>query len=141
VANPPEPPSAGTPPAEPDVADLSDKVKARSQAEDKKGRLIANTRTPTDDEFNPSVKQVPAKDLADTMDPKHGINEDQAAQVRKLSNDDLTNFNREDPISGIQKDDGTLAQTGGHHRTAEIDRRVKSGELPPDTPVPVLVHD
>lgn len=138
----PSPPKAGGMPEEkPDVSDLSDKVKARSRAEDKKGRLIANSREPTDDEFNPRIQMVPAKDLVATMDPKHGIHPDQASQVAKMSNEDLTKFNREDPISGIEKNDGGLAQTGGHHRTAEIDRRAKSGELPPDTPVPVLVHD
>ena len=45
-----------------------------------------------------------------------------------------------DPISASGQA-GQLSLTGGHHRTAEIARRVASGQLPPDTTVRVLLHD
>lgn len=69
-----------------------------------------------------------------------GIFPEQAESVRRLSNDELVRFRFEDPISshGIK---GGIQLTGGHHRTAEIIRRVKAGELSPDTELHLLLHD
>ncbi len=131
------------PKSEPDLSDLPTDVKYRIAKGDKKGRPFgspSNPREPTTEELNPRIQNIPAGELASTMDPKHGIHDGQAAGVAPMSNEELIKFRPEDPISGTPKGDG-LAQTGGHHRTAEIDRRVKSGEMPADTPVPVLIHD
>jgi hypothetical protein len=47
----------------------------------------------------------------------------------------------EDPISASQVPNGGISLTGGHHRAAEIARRVTTGQMPADTPVPFLLHD
>jgi hypothetical protein len=71
---------------------------------------------------------------------KHGTFPDQEASIAKLSNDELIRLRMEDPISAVQSANG-VSLTGGHHRVTEIVRRVGTGQLPPDTPVPFLVHD
>ena len=54
--------------------------------------------------------------------------------------DTVVKFRFEDPISSHGIKDG-IRLTGGHHRTAEIARRIKAGELSPDTKVHLLLHD
>lgn len=128
----------------PDLSDLPADVRYRTTATDKKGRPFGtpgNPREPTTEELNPRIQNIPAGDLAATMEPRHPTNSQQAGPVSSMRKEKLVEFRPEDPISGTPRSDGRLDQTGGHHRTAEIDRRVKSGEIPPDTPVPVLVHD
>jgi RHS repeat-associated protein len=125
--------------------DQADKVKVRVVRTDDKGRPFMgprNPNAPTTDEFNPRIVNVPAGDLAPAIGDrqKHGPNPDQQKSVAAMSNDDLTSFNPQDPISVTQTPDGA-SQTGGTHRTAEIAKRVENGTLPPDTPIPVLVHD
>ncbi|HBP20376.1 MAG TPA: hypothetical protein DEA08_21615 [Planctomycetes bacterium] len=102
-------------------------------------RFNAVKATPAD--FNPRAYTVKAGDIGGMITSrKHGISPDQAASVRQLSNEDLVKFRFEDPISshGIQQG---IQLTGGHHRTAEIIRRVQAGELPADTKVHLLLHD
>jgi len=70
----------------------------------------------------------------------HPENPRQALPISQITNEELVRFRLEDPISAIQGE-GELSLTGGHHRTAEIIRRVESGQMSPDTIIKVLVHD
>jgi hypothetical protein len=70
----------------------------------------------------------------------HPTNELQMAGVSKLSNEELLKLRLDDPISASGARNG-INLTGGHHRTEEIIRRVKSGDLPADTTLKVLLHD
>ena len=128
----------------PDLTDLPDKLLARVQRGDKKGRPFGtprNPRLPTVEELNPRIRYVRAGDLAALItERKHGIFPAQEESVAKLSNEELLRFRMEDPISAVESG-GSLSLTGGHHRTNEIIKRVQSGQLPPDTMIPVLVHD
>jgi len=58
-----------------------------------------------------------------------------------LSNEELLRFRPDDPISGFIVEGGNFEITGGHHRIAEITRRIEAGELPADTLVRILFHD
>lgn len=96
---------------------------------------------PTVEEFNPRVREVRAGDLEATIRSRmHPENPQQAGPVRQLSNEELARFRLEDPISGVDAQGG-LSLTGGHHRTAEIIRRLQSGQMSPDTIIRVVVHD
>jgi RHS repeat-associated protein len=120
------------------------KVLARVVRRDVKGRPFGTPQQPrsaTVDEFNPQIQQVKAADIEKALEPKHGLRLDQAASVRKLSNEELIRFRAEDPISALRGGTDRLSQTGGHHRAAEITRRVATGELAPETPVEILLHD
>jgi hypothetical protein len=121
-----------------------DRLLARVVRGDAKGRPFGtprNPRMPTMEEFNPRLNDVKAGELKEAVvGAKHGINPDQAASIRGLSNEELVRFRLEDPISATSNSEG-LSLTGGHHRTAEILRRVGSGEMSPDTVVPFLIHD
>lgn len=57
-----------------------------------------------------------------------------------MTDEELIRFSIEDPISAVESDAG-LSLTGGHHRTAEIDARVRSGQMSPDTIIRILLHD
>jgi RHS repeat-associated protein len=117
---------------------------ARVARGDEKGRPFGtprNPRLPTVQEFNPRIEEVRAGDLENLVtETKHGIYPEQAGAVSELSNEDLVRFRMEDPISATRKGDG-LSLTGGHHRTAEVLARVKSGKLDPNTIVRILVHN
>ncbi|MGI8742121.1 MAG: RHS repeat-associated core domain-containing protein [Bryobacteraceae bacterium] len=143
-----------TPPGEEDVKALLEgmseedrnRILARTEATDRKGRPFGtpgNPEMPTVAEFDPQIKMVPAGELEGLIGDrtKHGLNPEQQQSVNQMSNDDLTSFRPEDPISATHNDDGTLNQTGGHHRAAEIGNRVKSGDMDPNTPVPVMIHE
>jgi RHS repeat-associated protein len=121
-----------------------DRLLARVVRGDAKGRPFGtprNPRLPTIEEFNPRINDVKASELENlVVGAKHGINPDQAASVRGLSNEELIRFRLQDPISATSNSEG-LSLTGGHHRTAEIIRRVASGEMSPDTLVRFLTHD
>ena len=53
----------------------------------------------------------------------------------------LVGFRTKDPISSRGLSEGGLNVTGGHHKVAEIQRRVANGTLPASTAVMVLLHD
>jgi hypothetical protein len=128
----------------PNFNELPDSVLARIRRGDKKGRPFGtpqNRRMPTVEEFNPRVREVRAGDLEATIKSRmHPEIPEQAGPVGKLSNEDLARFRMEDPVSGVDAEGG-LSLTGGHHRTAEIIRRVKAGQMSPDTIIRVVVHD
>jgi len=67
-----------------------------------------------------------------------GLDEETRRRWRLLAK---LHFRIKDPISGTQASGGGVSITGGHHRIAEIVRRVQTGQLPADTPVPFLLHD
>jgi hypothetical protein len=95
--------------------------------------------TPAD--FNPRAYTLSAGEIEGGLaSRKHGINPSQAARVGQLSTEELVRFRFDDPISshGIR---GGIRLTGGHHRISEIIRRVSTGELHPNTPVHILLHD
>jgi len=93
------------------------------------------------DLFRPRIAKVRVCDLAALIvRRKHGIFPQQMEEVQKLDNDGLIKFRTEDPVSATEHSDG-FALTGGHHRTHEIDLRVKAGRLLPETLVEVLLHD
>jgi RHS repeat-associated protein len=122
------------------------RILARTQATDKKGRPFGsqgNPDLPSVDQFDPRIQTVPAGELEGMIGDrtKHGLYPDQQAAVGKMNNDDLVSLKPQDPISATQNDDGTLNQTGGHHRAAEIANRVQSGDMDPNTPVPVMIHE
>lgn len=125
---------------EDDLNRLLSRVK-RGDAKGRKFGTPRNPRLPTIEEFNPKIEPVKARDLESLIkDTKHGLSPEQLEQIRKLSNEDLIRFRTEDPISAA-RGPGGWSLTGGHHRQAEIARRVASGQLPPDTIVQVLTHD
>lgn len=112
---------------------------------DAKGRAFGTPRNPhppSIDEFNPRMREIRAGEMErEVAQVKHGTFPDQEASIAKLSNDELTRFRIEDPISATQTPGGGVSVTGGHHRIAEIVRRVRTGQLPADTAVPILLHD
>jgi hypothetical protein len=96
---------------------------------------------PTIAEFNPRFRDVRAGDLAELITGRmHPENPKQAASVSRLNNEDLVRFRLEDPISAVESGAG-FSLRGGHHRTAEIIRRVQPGLLSPDLILTVLIHD
>ena len=125
--------------------DQAEKLLYRINRGDAKGRAFGTPRNPhppSIDEFNPRMREIRAGDVErEIAQVKHGSFPDQEASIAKLSNDELTRFRIEDPISGTQAPGGGVSITGGHHRIAEIVRRVQTGQLPADTPVPFLLHD
>jgi hypothetical protein len=125
--------------------DQAERILYRIQRGDAKGRAFGTPRNPNPpsiNEFNPRMREIRAGDVErEVARTKHGIFPDQEASISRLSNDDLVRFRIDDPISGAPAPGGGLSVTGGHHRIAEIARRVRSGRLPPNTPVPVLLHD
>ena len=127
-----------------EASHLSARVMARIVREDGRGRPFGsprNPRMPTVEEFRPTVGEVRTGDIASAIrGRRHGINPEQAASVRQMTNEELLRFRIEDPISGHIVGDG-FEITGGHHRLAEITRRIEAGELPPDILVRILVHD
>lgn len=112
---------------------------------DAKGRAFGTPRNPhppSVDEFNPRIREIRAGNVErEISQTKHGTFPDQEASIAKLSNDELIRFRIEDPISATPAPGGGVSVTGGHHRIAEIVRRVHTGQLPPNTPVPFLLHD
>jgi hypothetical protein len=128
----------------PDLNKLPEIVLARIVRGDAKGRAFGsprNPRMPTIAEFNPRIRDIRAGDLANVITGRmHPENAKQAASVKQLSNADLVRFRLEDPISAVESR-GSLSLRGGHHRTAEIIRRVQSGLLSPDSTIKVLIHD
>jgi hypothetical protein len=96
---------------------------------------------PTIEEFNPRIRDIRAGDLAKLITGRmHPEYPKQAASVRRLNNEDLVRFRLEDPISAVESGAG-FALRRGHHRTAEIIRRVQSGLMSPDSIIMVLIHD
>jgi hypothetical protein len=128
----------------PNFNELPESVLARIQRGDHKGRPFGtprNPRMPTVEEFNPRVREVRAGDLEATIRSRmHPENPQQAGPVSQLSNEELARCRLEDPISGVEGQGG-LGLTGGHHRTAEIIRRVQAGQMSPDTIIRIVVHD
>ncbi len=112
---------------------------------DAKGRTFGTPRNPhppSIDEFNPRIREIRAGDVErEISQTKHGTFPDQEVSIAKLSNDELIRFRIEDPISATAAPGGGISVTGGHHRIAEVARRMHTGQLPPDTPVPFLLHD
>jgi hypothetical protein len=125
--------------------DQAEKLLYRINRGDAKGRAFGTPRNPhppSIDEFNPRMREIRAGDVErEIAQVKHGSFPDQEASIAKLSNEELTRFRIEDPISGTQAPGGGVSITGGHHRIAEIVRRVQTAQLPADTPVPFLLHD
>ncbi|OWK41286.1 polymorphic toxin-type HINT domain-containing protein [Fimbriiglobus ruber] len=129
----------------PNFNELPDSTLYRTELRDRKGRRYGtpgNPDPPTVQQFNPRIREVRAGDLTQTNPARmHPENPQQAGPVGKLSNEDLTRLRIEDPISATEAPGGNLSLTGGHHRIAEIIRRVKSGQLSPNTLIRVVVHD
>ena len=123
----------------------AEKLLYRINRGDAKGRAFGTPRNPNPpsiDEFNPRMREIRAGDVErEIAQTKHGRFPDQEASIGKLSNEELIRFRIEDPISGTAVPSGGVSVTGGHHRIAEIVRRVGTGDLPADTPVPFLLHD
>jgi hypothetical protein len=123
----------------------AEKLLYRISRGDAKGRAFGTPRNPNPpslDDFNPRVREIRAGNVErEIKQTKHGLSPEQEVSVRRLSNEDLIRFRIEDPISAAHLPDGGLSLTGGHHRAAEIVRRVAAGQLPPNTPVPFLLHD
>jgi hypothetical protein len=123
----------------------AERILYRISRGDAKGRAFGTPRNPNPpsiDQFNPRIQEVRAGDIAQEIkETKHGLLAEQEASLAKLSNEELIRFRIEDPISASQGSGGGLSLTGGHHRTAEIARRVAAGKLGPDTPIPFLLHD
>jgi hypothetical protein len=123
---------------------LSERVLFRIVRGDEKGRPFGtprNPRTPTQEEFNPQFGELVAGHIgARIAGRRHGLSPEQVQWVRQLSNEELVRFRPEDPISG-HAGSGCFSITGGHHRLAEMIRRVESGKLPADTPIRILFHD
>jgi hypothetical protein len=123
---------------------LAESVVFRIMRGDDKGRPLGtprNPRVPLMEEFNPQIGELHAGEIASKIGGcRHGLFPEQVARVRQFANEDLIRFRPEDPISGYAGS-GTFSITGGHHRLAEIIRRVKAGELPADTPIRILFHD
>ncbi|MFO0844993.1 MAG: hypothetical protein U0797_21805 [Gemmataceae bacterium] len=84
---------------------------------------------------------VRAGDLAATIvRRRHGVFPEQAQRISQMSDEELIQFRREDPISATQVEGG-LSLTGGHHRTHEIALRVQAGRLDPNITIRILLHD
>ena len=123
--------------------ELPDSVLFRTGQVDAKGRPFGspgNPNPPPVSVFNPRVYEMAAGDIkiGATLHPTNPI---QGGPVSRLSNAELTRFRLSDPISSRGLSGGSLNVTGGHHRLAEIQRRVDAGTLPPDTRVRILLHD
>lgn len=127
-----------------EAAQLSESVLFRIERGDHKGRPFGTPRNPgapTLEELNPQIGVLNAGEIETRIGGrKHGLFPEQEEQIRKFSNEDLIRFRPEDPISG-HAGSSTFTITGGHHRLYEIIRRVKLGQLPPDTPIRILFHD
>ena len=127
-----------------DLSQLSEAVRFRIARGDAKGRSFGtprNPHTPTFEEFNPRIEELPAGDLAGSIvGRRHGIFPEQAARIGLMSNDDLLRFRPDDPMSAT-RGSGGLSITGGHHRIDEIAARVRAGRIAPETPIRILVHD
>lgn len=125
--------------------DQAERLLYRISRGDAKGRAFGTPRNPNPpsiDDFNPRIQEIRAGDVERQIkQTKHGIFPEQEASVGRLSNEELVRFRIEDPISATQRSGDGLSLTGGHHRAAEIARRVAAGQLPPNTPVPFLLHD
>jgi hypothetical protein len=123
---------------------LAESVVFRITRGDAKGRPFGtprNPRVPSMEEFNPHMGELCAGEIEGKIGGcRHGLFPEQVERVRQFSNEDLIRFRPEDPISGYAES-GTFSITGGHHRLAEIIRRVQAGELPADTPIRILFHD
>jgi hypothetical protein len=114
---------------------------ARGDAKGRRFGTPRNPRTPTIEEFNPRILEVRADALQEMITLKqHPEFPSQRSSVAQLSNHDLIRYRSEDPISAARSGIG-LCMTGGHHRTAEISRRVQSGRIAPETIIRVLAHD
>lgn len=117
---------------------------SRVKRGDIKGRPFGtprNPRLPSVEEFNPKIERVKAGDLEGLVrETRHGLFPEQVEKIRTLTNEELVRFRPEDPISAA-RGSGGWSLTGGHHRLAEIARRVASGQLPRDWIVQVLTHD
>ena len=117
---------------------------SRIKRGDAKGRSFGtprNPRSPTLDEFNPRIHEVRAGDLDSAIvGRKHGLFPEQQQAIARMSNEELLSFRYNDPMSVIGVEGG-LSITGGHHRLAEIARRVAAGDLPSDTIIRILLHD
>jgi hypothetical protein len=128
----------------PDLRDLPERVFARVARGDSKGRSFGtprNPRLPTFEEFNPRIAEVRAGDLDSlVIRRRHGLFPEQVESIGHLGDEELVRFRPEDPISAVEASSG-LSLTGGHHRTAEIINRVRSGRLPANTIIRILVHD
>lgn len=111
---------------------------------DARGRSFGtprNPRLPTVEEFNPRIAEICAGDLETVIcGRRHGLFPVQVESIRQMSDVDLIQFRPDDPISAVEAGSG-LSLTGGHHRTAEITIRVRSGQLSPNTIIRILVHD
>jgi len=150
-SNTPSPPSESSAPANPKTAiealpeEQAERLLYRIARGDAKGRPFgtpSNPRPPTVEEFNPRIVRIRAGDIQEAVtETRHGLFPEQQTSVGRLSNEELLRFRMEDPISATQNPSGGLSLTGGHHRTAEIMRRVAAGELSPDTLVEFLIHD
>ena len=124
--------------------ELPESVLYRIVRGDAKGRSFGTPRNPdvpSIGEFNPRVADVAASDISElVVGGKHGIFPEQAESISQLTNEELTAFRIQDPISAVQVENG-LSLTGGHHRINEIIQRVQSAQLDPSTLIRILVHD
>jgi hypothetical protein len=127
-----------------DLRGLPERVLARVVRGDARGRSFGtprNPRLPTFEEFNPRIAEIRAGDLEGRITGRrHGLLPEQVESISQLSDEELIRFRLDDPISAVEAR-GDLSLTGGHHRTAEIIGRVRSGRLAPDTIIRLLVHD
>lgn len=119
-------------------------VLCRIMRKDRKGRPYCTPRNPGVPglvEFNPRICYVLAGNLASAIVARrHGTFAEQAERVARLTDEELTRFRLDDPISGHGTPEA-FAITGGHHRLNEIALRVAAATLPAETPVGVLFHD
>ena len=124
--------------------ELPDSVLYRTTKRGPKGRPYGSPRNPNPpqvDVFNPRVYEMDAGSIR-LNSTLHPTNMRQAGPVSQLSNNDLIRFRPGDPISSHGLGPGrSVNVTGGHHRLAEIQRRVRAGILPADTKVRILLHD
>ena len=123
--------------------ELPDSVLYRSNATDAKGRPYGSPSNPNPaplSVFNPRVYQTSVGNIK-INSTLHPTNTRQGGPISKLSNEELIRFRPEDPISSRGLPNGGLDVTGGHHRLAEILRRIQVGTLSPDTSIQLLLHD
>ena len=92
--------------------------------------------------FRPRIIKIQACKVAALIGNRrmHPLFHEQLVRVQELDNAELIRFRIEDPISVTKRPAGH-SLTGGHHRTDEIDNRVKDGRLQADTLVEILLHD
>lgn len=119
-------------------------VLCRIMKKDRKGRPYCTPRNPGVPglaEFNPRMCSILAGNLAGAIVARrHGTFAEQAERVARMTDEELTRFRLDDPISGHGTPEA-FAITGGHHRLNEIALRVVAATLPAETPVGVLLHD